>query len=134
MKTTSTANDVKATDAKIYEITTDCRRFGTFLPPQVQDWKAEEDYCEFSIAGMAKARMEIAEKNEFNKVVYVIKNDKNIGITVTIDIMAKGADTSDVTFTIDADVPFFLQGMIREPLQKVTDTLAAKTKELSERA
>ena len=133
MKINSNSGEILAKDAKIYAMVTDLRRFAEFLPPQVQDWKAEEDYCEFSVAGMVTARVEIAEKVEFSKVVYEIKNDKNLPVKFQIDITEKGVDNSEVGIGIEADVPFFLQGMVKDPLQKVADTIAQKIKELAEK-
>ena len=133
MNINSKSGEIQAQDAKIYAMVTDLRRFGEFLPPQVQDWKAEEDFCEFSLAGMMKARIEIAEKTEFSKVVYEIKNDKNLPVKFQIDISGNGAVASQVEVGIEADVPFFLQGMVKEPLQKVADTIALKIKELAEK-
>ena len=133
MTINSKSDIIQATDAKIYAMVTDCRRFGNFLPPQVQDWNAEENFCEFSVAGMVKARVEIVEKVEFSKVVYEIKNDKNLPVRFQIDISGNGAANSAVDVGIEADVPFFLQGMVKEPLQKVADVMATKIKELAER-
>ena len=133
MKINSNSGEIQANDAKIFAMVTDCRRFGEFLPPQVQDWKAEENYCEFSVAGMVTARIEIAEKVEFSRVTYTIKNDKNLPVTFRIDITEKGAAASEVGIGIEADVPFFLQGMVKNPLQKVADTMATKIKELAEK-
>lgn len=133
MTINSNSGEIQAKDAKIYAMVTDLRKFGEFLPPQVQDWKAEEDYCEFSVAGMVTARVEIAEKVEFSKVVYEIKNDKNLPVKFEIDITEKGVEHSEVGIGIEADVPFFLQGMVKDPLQKVADTIVLKIKELAEK-
>ena len=133
MNINSKSDLIQAQDAKIYAMVTDLKRFGEFLPPQVQDWKAGEDYCEFSVAGMVTARVEIAEKVEFCKVVYEIKNDKNLPVKFQIDITEKGVESSEVGIAIEADVPFFLQGMVKDPLQKVADTIVLKIKELAER-
>lgn len=133
MTINSKSDIIQADNAKIYAMVTDCRRFGEFLPPQVQDWKAEEDYCEFSVAGMVTARIEISEKVEFSRVAYTIKNDKNFPVSFCININEKGADNSEVGIEIKADVPFFLQGMVKDPLQKVADVIATKIKELAER-
>ena len=133
MTINSKSDLIQAQDAKIYAMVTDLRKFGEFLPPQVQDWKAEEDYCEFSVAGMVTARVEIAEKVEFSKVVYDIKNDKNLPVKFQIDITEKGVEHSEVGIGIEADVPFFLQGMVKDPLQKVADTIVLKIKELAEK-
>ena len=133
MNINSKSDTIQATDAKIYTMVTDCRRFGDFLPPQVQDWKAEEDYCEFSVAGMLKARIEITEKVEYSHVTYAIKNDKNLPVTFCIDIKEQEVGSSKVDIEIKADVPFFLQGMVKAPLQKVADTIALKIKEIAEK-
>ena len=133
MKLNSKSDTIQAPDSKIFAMVTDLSKFGEFLPPQVQDWKAEADYCEFSVAGMLKARIEIAEKVEFSKVVYEIKNDKNLPVRFQIDISGNGAMTSGVEVGIEADVPFFLQGMVKDPLQKVADTIALKIKEIAEK-
>lgn len=133
MKINSKSDIIQAPDAKIFAMVTDLRKFGEFLPPQVQDWKAEDDFCEFSVAGMVKARVEIAEKVEFSKVVYEIKNDKNLPVRFQIDISGNGAASSAVNVGIEADVPFFLQGMVKDPLQKVADTITLKIKELAEK-
>lgn len=133
MNINSKSDTINATDAKIFAMVTDLRKFGEFLPPQVQDWKAEDNYCEFSVAGMVKARIEITEKVEFSKVVYEIKNDKNLPVKFQIDITEKGVGNSDVNLGIEADVPFFLQGMVKDPLQKVADTITLKIKELAEK-
>ena len=50
-----------------------------------------------------------------------------------IDITESGVENSEVGIGIEADVPFFLQGMVRDPLQKVADTIVLKIKELAER-
>ena len=133
MTINSKSDIIQATDAKIFAMVTDLSKFGEFLPPQVQDWKAEADYCEFSVAGMLKARIEISEKVEFSKVVYEIKNDKNLPVKFQIDISEKGVESSEVGIDIEADVPFFLQGMVKDPLQKVADTIASKIKEIAEK-
>lgn len=133
MTINSKSDTIQAKDAKIYAMVTDCRRFGEFLPPQVQDWKAEEDYCEFSVAGMVTARIEITEKVEFSRVTYTIKNDKNLPVSFCIDINEKDTESSEVGIEIKADVPFFLQGMVKDPLQKVADVMATKIKELAEK-
>lgn len=132
MNINSKSDTIQAQDAKIFEMVTDCRKFGKFLPPQIQDWKAEADYCEFGVAGMVTVRVELTEKTEFSRVVYTIKNDKNIPATFSIDITAIGPDTSDVCIGMEADVPFFLQGMVKEPMQKMADMIVQKIKELSE--
>ena len=133
MTINSNSGEIQAPDAKIFAMVTDCRKFGEFLPPQVQDWKAEENYCEFSVAGMVTARIEIIEKVEYSRVTYTIKNDKNLPVSFRIDINGQGDGKSAVGIEITADVPFFLQGMVKDPLQKVADVMATKIKELAER-
>ena len=133
MKINSKNEIIQSPDAKIFAMITDFRKFGEFLPPQVQDWKAEEDYCEFSVSGMITVRVEIAEKTEFSRVVYTIKNDKSIPASFWIDISANSASASDVSLGMEADIPFFMQGMVKEPMQKMADMILQRIKEKAEK-
>lgn len=127
MKIESCAKDIKASDEKIFRMLSDCRSIQKMLPPQVKNWKADEDRCEFEIEGIAKANVNIAEKMEFSYIAYQVDNDKNMPLSFTFNIEKHG-DLCDLTMKIDMNVPVFLQPMVRPPLQKVTDTALERIK------
>lgn len=128
MHVTSKAADIHANSERLYHLISDCQGLKQFLPEQIQNWEAGENYCQFNVAGIATLKMEITERVEFSKVNYLISNDKQIPIQCSFSIETKGT-TSDLTLDIDAEVPLFLQAMLRNPLQKFADVIVDKLKQ-----
>ena len=134
MQVTSKAENIAATKQKIYEMLCDCRKFEKMIPAQsVQNLTFGDDFCEFEVAGIAKLRVEIAQRVENALVVYKVLNDKNLPASCTFAIA--GADQSAaVEVKLDVDIPIFLAGMVRKPLQQGADVAAQKIKEAAEMA
>ena len=128
MHINSKATDIHADSERIYHLISDCQGLKQFLPEQIQDWEAGENYCQFNVAGIATLKMEITERVEFSKVSYLISNDKQIPIHCLFTIETKGM-TSDLNLAIDAEVPLFLQAMLKNPLQKFADVIVDKLKQ-----
>ena len=128
MKVDSKVTGIKANDCSIFHLLCDCRKLEKILPPQISDWYAEESFCTFTIANLATIKMTRKESLEYSKIVYELSNDKNIPVFFSFDIASQG-ETCDLMMQIDADIPFFLQGMVKEPMQKVVNMAVEKIKE-----
>lgn len=127
MKVTGKTVNIATEDRIIFSKICNCNNFAKFLPDQIKDWQSTEDYCQFSIPGIASLKITIAEKQEFSKVVYTASNDKNIPISICI--LMNGHDNStDVSTEIEADIPVFLTGMVQKPLQNLVDIISDKIK------
>ncbi|MCK9339746.1 MAG: hypothetical protein M0P38_07125 [Bacteroidales bacterium] len=116
---------------KIYATLGNFQILEKMMPEQVQNWKATDEHCEFTVSGMASFQMDIVEKVADSKIVFRMTNDKNIPILLSFDINKTG-ETCRLDVTIDAEVPLFLQSVIKNPLQKVADTLGEKIKNYTE--
>ena len=125
MKVSSKNTQVQASDQKIFSLVSNCTNFGKVLPEQINNWEATEDYCKFTLQGMVTLTLRIAEKQEFSKVVFQAENDQKIPISLTISIQSQGS-YCDVMVEIDADVPGYLSGMVKNPLQSFVDMAAKK--------
>ena len=127
MKVCGKTINVKAKDQDIFAKLCNLSYFEKFLPEQIKDWEAGEDYCQFSIPGITSIKLSIAEKNEFSKISYAASNDKNI--PVNIDIYMEGKDDgTDIHAEIDAEIPVFLSAMVKKPLQNLVDMIADRVK------
>ena len=127
MKVCGKIVNVQAKDRDIYAKLCNLSYFEKFLPEQIKDWEAGEDYCQFSIPGITTIKLSIAEKHEFSKVSYAASNDKNI--PVCIDVYMEGKDNgTDIHADIDAEVPIFLCAMVKKPLQNLVDMIADRVK------
>ena len=127
MKINSEQVDVTATDQKIFSLVSNCSHFGKFLPEQVNDWEATDEYCKFSFQGLVTLTLRIVEKTEFSKVVFQAENSHNIPVFFIIYIEGNG-DESKVKVEANMDIPIYLSGMVKKPLQTFVDMTAEKIK------
>ena len=112
---------------KIYHLVSNCANFGKYLPPDVTGFESTTEYCKFSMKNVAEFKIEITEKQPFSLVSYRADNDKKIPIHLSIHIDNKET-YSLLQIKLNADIPFFLQGMVKTPLQKFVDILEDKIK------
>ena len=126
MKVSGKTIHVQASNHEIYDKLCNLSSFEKFLPDQVKDWEAGEDYCQFAIPGVATMRLTIAEKSE-SKIVYTASNDKNIPVSIAIFMEGKD-DGTDLHADIDAEIPIFLNALVHKPMQNLVDVIADRIK------
>jgi len=119
--------NVKAKDRDIFNKLCNLSYFEKFLPEQIKNWEAGEDYCQFSIPGITTIKLSIAEKIEFSKISYAASNDKKIPVSIVIYLDGK-EDGTDIHADIDAEIPIFLSAMVHKPLQNLVDMIADRVK------
>lgn len=133
MKTKSAAENVAKSAQQVYDMLRDLRKLENFIPKeQVQNLEVGEDYCAFEVAGIAKMKIVADNCVENSRLCYKLENDKNLPASVVFDIEPRGEGRCDLTATMELDVPIFVQGMVRGPMQKVADTAVQKIKEAAE--
>lgn len=127
MKVTGKTTTLDVSNRDVFTRFCNCNNFGKFLPDQIKDWQSTEDYCQFSIPGIASLKVNIAEKVEFSKIVFAANNDKNIPINISLNMNGNDLQT-DIFAEIEADIPIFLKPMVEKPLQNLVDMIADKLK------
>ncbi|MCQ2272245.1 MAG: hypothetical protein MJZ72_05605 [Bacteroidales bacterium] len=127
MKVTGKTTTLNVPNRDVFTRFCNCNNFGKFLPDQIKDWQSTEDYCQFSIPGIASLKVNIAEKVEFSKIVFAANNDKNIPINISLNMNGNDLQT-DIFAEIEADIPIFLKPMVEKPLQNLVDMIADKLK------
>jgi hypothetical protein len=127
MKVSSRKVLIQASDQKIYFLLNNFNNFGRVLPEQIQHWESTAEWCKFTIQGLLTMTLSILEKHEFSKIIYQADNDKNIHVTIVIDIIGEN-EKSDILIEANVDVPVFLSAMLNKPLQNFVDLMAEKIK------
>ena len=123
MKIESKTEHIEASHQKVYEMLCDCRNFEQMATQQqIQNWHAEEDFCEFEVNGIAKITLRIQEKEPYSHITYTVGNDKGIPASCTFDIIG-GEEHFDLALSMNLDIPIFLAPMVKSPMQKFADTL-----------
>ncbi len=132
-KYTSKKTIINANCSKVYSFLSDFNNFGKLMPPQVKNWKSDEESCSFTIDGMADLSMKIHRKVE-NKSINIISFGKN-PVEYTMDILFWEIKDNSCEVLIEFDVELnpFLKMLADKPLQNFVDMLADKLKELFEK-
>jgi carbon monoxide dehydrogenase subunit G len=125
MTVTAKYEPIAATAEQIYALVSNCNHFGAFIPEQVKGWESTEDSCRFTIEGMATMDIRIVEKIACSKVKFQVSNDKHIPMELEIDVENQG-DTRKIEISMMADVPIFLQPMVKKPMQNLVDMMATR--------
>ena len=118
---------INSSDEKIFHLVSNCSNFGKYLPPDVTGFESTTEYCKFTMKNVADFKIEITEKQPYRLVSFKADNDKKIPISLSIFIENKET-YSLLQIKLNADIPFFLQGMVKTPLQKFVDILEDKIK------
>jgi hypothetical protein len=125
MTVTAKYEPIIASAEQIYALVSNCNHFGAFIPEQVKGWEATEEGCRFTIEGIATLEIGIVEKIPCSKVKFQVSNDKNIpmGLEITIENQGNGRK---IELSMMADVPIFLQPMVKKPMQNLLDVMATR--------
>ena len=127
MKVNGQTIHIQSNDKEIFDKLCNFNNFAKFLPEQIKDWQSTTDYCQFSVPGIATLKLSISEKQEYSKIAYAASNDKNIPVGITIYLESKDGGT-DLHADIDAELPIFLNAMVKKPLQNLVDMIADRVK------
>lgn len=100
--------------------------------PQVSNWTKLEDGCSFTIMDMINCSMRLTGKTPYSEVMYAIGTDKNMSANAIFQIKEDG-DQSELQISVEADVPLFMQMMVKSPLEQSLNKGVLKIKELAER-
>lgn len=133
MKVKSTKENIAAPAEKLYNLLISFIQNGsTPILPQVTNWTKLDDGCSFTIMNMFNCTMRLVEQMPFSKVTYNISTDKNMSAVANFDIEDNGSSCG-LLISVDAEVPLFLSGMVKTPLEQALNQGIIKIKELAER-
>lgn len=121
--------EVSKSASEIFGMLTDFRNFEKLMPSQVSNWEASKDECSFTIQGMAKIGMKIAETKP-NSYIKIISKDKTpFDFVLHVHIDEKGkASVGQLIF--EAPLNPFMKMMVEKPLTNFFNYLAGKIKDL----
>ena len=127
MKLTGPKKKITAQSETIFNIISDCSYLGGYLPPEYELIASDLDSIEFEIKNIAKLKIEIAKRTPFSRVEYQVHNDKNFPILLVIDIDQQQLE-SEIELFMEADIPFYLQPIVKSPLNKMMEEITNRIK------
>lgn len=133
MKLNSDKENIAASAETVYNVLLSFSKSDSVPPiPQVSDWKAVDNGFECTISNMIKCRMQLVEQVPYSRIIYQISTDKGINASA-VGIIAENGGQCTLQLMAEADVPLFVQPMIKSPLQQALNRAVLKIKEIAER-
>lgn len=133
-KYTGQTEAVQKSASFVYEFLSDFKNFERFLPEQIKEWEAGNDYCRFSIQGLGKIHLTYAERVPNTKIV--VQPAYNSGFPVPFYLScfitqdSNNSNTSAFHFEIEAQVNAMLAMMIDGPLKQFVEIITLRLKNL----
>lgn len=134
MKIQSNKETLTTSQEKVYETLVRFTQQTQMPPiPQITNWSADENGCSFTIDGLVTCHFQLMEQVPYSKIRYHIDTDKNLSADAVIHIGEDGTGSS-VQLEAEADVPIFLQPIIKGPIEKAINQALVRIKEMAERS
>lgn len=105
---------------EVYSFLADMNNHQQLMPPNITDWASTYDTASFNIQNMAKLALKVDSRVENQKIAIIPTQKPPFEVTITWALAAAG-DTTNVTFTINAELNMMMKMMASGPLQKLAD-------------
>jgi len=114
----------------IFDALSDVKNFEKLMPDNIAKFEVtgEESFI-FALKGMPEIKLKMKDKQAPNKIVLGAASDK-LPFTLTGDITAAGDGASDVQLHFDGEFNAMMAMMIKGPITKFIETLAANMHKL----
>lgn len=104
---------ISASPEKVYQVLSHLYERQVEGIPGLSDWESLPDGCRFTVYDHVTCRLSLLEQQPCSLVKYRAEVESpQITATASFDIVPKGSE-SGLQVKMEADVPFFLQGMIK---------------------
>ncbi|MBP8065917.1 MAG: SRPBCC family protein [Flavobacterium sp.] len=114
----------------LFEALTDVKNFEKLMPDSIAKFEVlDENAFIFGLKGMPEIKLKMKDKVAPNKVVLGAASDK-LPFTLTANINALTANTSEVQLLFNGDFNPMMAMMIKGPISKFIETLAQNMNKL----
>lgn len=115
---------LKESSKNVYEFLTDLRNFNNLIKEyEISDWKSDKDYCEFKISNFGKISLKIFEAKPYELVNYTTTSGSFINFKLKVFLQNNNIDKAESKLILEADIPFFLQPLVKDHLQKLLNVV-----------
>lgn len=111
-----------------YNFLSDVKNFESLMPENISKFEVlDQDKFLFALKGMPEIILKKKEEVPYNKIVLGAAGGK-LDFSLTADITHAQEDKSDVQLTFDGEFNAMMAMMIKGPISKFIETLAANMK------
>jgi len=121
---------VEKSAQELFDLLTDVRNFEKLMPENIAKFEViGDDAFIFGLKGMPEIKLKMKEKIAPNKVVLGAASDK-LPFTLVANINATSENSSDVKLDFEGEFNPMMAMMIKGPISKFIETLAANMNKL----
>ncbi|MEW5675861.1 SRPBCC family protein [Flavobacterium enshiense] len=122
--------NVEKSDEYLFNALTDVKNFEKLMPDSIAKFEVlDENAFIFGLKGMPEIKLKMKDKVAPNKVILGAASDK-LPFTLTANIKALTPNTSEVQLIFDGEFNPMMAMMIKGPISKFIETLAANMNKL----
>ncbi len=117
---------VNARPSEVYEFISDINNFNNLVPHEkVRDFEADEDSCRFSIDGIGRVGVRIAEKHPVNNIIYESEGSPfRFNLRVDLDETAEG--NTLMKLVLNAELNMMMKMFAKKPLAEGVEIAASR--------
>jgi carbon monoxide dehydrogenase subunit G len=119
----SKTSKINNTDERIFKFLSDFRNLSRFMPPDVKDWNASEDFCTFSVKGQT-IMLNIIEKAPFKLIKITGAEGSPYNFNLWIQLKSLSAYETAARIVVRAGLNMIMRTAIKKPLQQGVDQFA----------
>ena len=109
---------------ELFAFVTDIRNFERFIPKgTINNWIAEKEWCSFSVSMLGTVTVRLAEKKEYNKVVFTGDALKKNDFSLVLAISDNNKNPAEVKVTLNADLNPMMKMMATKPIARFLEIL-----------
>lgn len=118
----SKTGKVQNTDEKVFTFLSDLRNISKLIPPDVQDWKASEDSCSFTMKGQ-KMSLVIIDREPFKAIKITGGDDSPYTFYLWIQLKSLTAYETAVRLVVRAELNIMMRTAVKKPLKQGLDQI-----------
>jgi len=117
---------INKSSQEVYDYLSDFRNFEQFLPEQISEWEAGNDYCSFNITGLGNIKLVYKERTPCSKIIVQPNMESNFPVSFFLNInISEDTETSCyVQFIIEAEVNSMMGMMVDKPLKQFVEVIS----------
>ena len=120
---------INNSDDIIFARISDMRNISRFIPPEIKDWHADENFCSFSAQGR-QFSLQIVEKTPFNLVKITSDETSNEKLTIWIQLKQLSMSETAARIVVHVKANLIVRNLIKGKLQEGVNQIVEMLKYL----
>lgn len=136
VKTESKKTEIGRNAEFVFDYVSNFSNFSLMANDKIENFKATEDRCSFTIKGMGDFGLKIIGRIPYEKITVAsdpeVQSSMPLNFILNLNFEKTEAYKCNVTAVIELDVPQIMAMMIKKQLEKAADTLVETLKQRME--